>query len=338
MIDELKMSHFYESLISALEERKVPVLEEGLTQLLESQSILPEADFNHARIMVSSWVDFMNALIKHHTGDFILINLNNHIGFIKRLPPRQRDYHVRYFRKICESLFNFLVKEKIVLTNSLEIEEDYISFEFDLHILRRENNIDELLLSLLRKDYPEINETTEYHLRGLIENLKLKNEEKMILHATQLKAIQETILTILQMDRAQQNLSIERKLKKEFELINKCFFLIKKLTEGRTYQSFNGNFAELKVSYDYPFIEILKCLSKWYQNREVQQYNNAVNTLNVIKAKNPYRPEDREFTRNLELLLILSREFQAFPDVAALASLQPAGSSRHRQKESGLTD
>jgi len=318
MIDELKMSHFYESILIGLEEKKIPVLEEGLSQLLESQKVLPDADFNHARIMVSSWVDFMNALLKHFSGELTLLNLNNHIGFIKRIPVRKRDYHIRYFRKICESLFKFILREEIILTSSLEIDEEFKSYEFDLHVLKNENNIEELLLSILRKDFNEINETTEYHLRELIKNLKTKNENDMILHATQMKAIQETILTILQMDRASQQLSVERKLKKEFELINSCLFLVKKLSEGRTNQSLNGNLVELKVSYDYPFIEILKFLSKWYQSEEVRLINEAIATLNVIKSQKPFRPDDQKFTQNLELLLMLSKDFRAYPDETSL--------------------
>ncbi|UCF62657.1 MAG: hypothetical protein JSW33_08670 [bacterium] len=318
MIDQLKMAHFYESILTGLEEKKIPILQEGLDQLLESQKVLPDADFNHARIMVSSWVDFMNALLTHSSGELTLLNLNNHISFIKRVPGRERDYHVRYFRKICDSLFYFLLRDGIILNSSLEIDDEFKFYEFDLHVLKKENKIEELLLSILRKDFNEINETTEYHLRELIKNLKANDDEEMIFHASQLKAIQETILTILQMDRTGQQLSIERKLKKEFELINSCFYLLKKLSEGRRNQSFNGDLSELKVSYDYPFIEILKYLSKWYQTDEVRQINEAIATLNVIKGQKPFRPDDQKFTQNLELLLIISKNFRAYPDATAL--------------------
>lgn len=309
MIDEFKFEKFYNSILTSLEERKVPLLDEDLVLLDESQNKTPDSEFTDARIMVTSWVDFFNNLFKKNSADSLLLNLNNHLNFIKILPSGQQDYHLKYFKTISDKLFNFLLSEEFTLNTSLEIEEDFKSFEFDLYALKKEENIEDVLLSILSKDFSKINETTESHIRGLIDNLKRENEEKIIFHTIQLKAIQETILTVLQMDREKQQVEVERKLKKEFDLINACFSFLRKLIEGRIYQSFNGNIAEFKISYDYPFIDILKTMSKWYQNHEPILINEAFDILNHIKEKKPFRLDDRKFTENLELLLILSTEF-----------------------------
>ena len=312
MTDDPKFEHFYDSILTSLEERNVPSLDEYLIQLDEGHTLMPDSELTDARIMVTSWIDFFNNLFKNNSADSLLGNLNNHLNFVKHLPSQQQNYHLKQFRIISEKLFNFLLREEFILNTSLEIEEDFKSFEFDLYALKKAENIEEVLLSMLSKDFSEINETTESHVRSLIENLKKENEEKIIFHAIQLKAIQETILTVLQMDREKQHVTVERKLKKEFELINACFSFLRKLLEVKISQSFNGNLAEFKTSYDYPFIDILKTMSKWYQNHEPILLKEAFDIINFIKAKNPFRQDDRKFTENLELLLVLSTEFLEF--------------------------
>jgi hypothetical protein len=312
MIDKLKFEQFYDSILTSLDEKKVPLIKENLVQFEESPAGPPDSDFTDARIMVTSWVDFFDNLLKMQSADSLLGNLNNHLNFIKKIPSHLQNYHLNYFRTISEKLFNFLLIEEYTLTTSLEIEDDFKTFEFDLYALKKEENMEDVLLSILSKDFTEINETTESHIRGLIENLKKENEEKILFHAIQLKAIQETILTVLQMDREKQQDAVERTLKKEFELINACFYFLKKLIEGAIYKSLNGNLAEFKISYDYPFIDILKTISKWYQNQEPILIKEAFDILNYIKAKKPFRLDDRNFTENLELLLIISTDFIEF--------------------------
>ena len=100
MIDELKFEQFYESILVSLEERKIPELENDFVSLDDSQNLQPDKESTDVKIMVTSWVDFLNALFLDNSADLLLANLSNHLNFIKQLAPRQQEKHLAFFRTI----------------------------------------------------------------------------------------------------------------------------------------------------------------------------------------------------------------------------------------------
>jgi hypothetical protein len=303
---------FYDAIINSFEEKKAPSLDQNLISLLDSKDQLSEASFDasQAKIMISSWMDFLNNLFNSHSTEKLLSNLNSHIEFIKGLETSNRQSHLRLFKRICEHLFYFLISNRVIVQNTFEIEDDYRNYLFNLQMFRLKNNIKEVIFSILANEVNLINETTETHIELLLQNIMLNNREQVSLHGNELNAIQETIITILQLDNKDLQSPVVRKLKKEFELVNVFFSLVRELSDNRLYQNTGVLLDGFRIAYEYPFLDVLKTLSKWYQTAEDEHLAGAAKLLQFVKSQNPFRREDILFTNNLEILIHLSYESQ----------------------------
>lgn len=307
---ESEFKSIYDSILNSFDQRIVPSLNETLVHFVSNQDLSVDYDLNSARIMVSSWIEFLNNLFITGSSESLLSNLNNHLNFIKRLDDKSRDIHLRYFKNIFEKLFLYIIQQKMTITVNFEIEEDYRIFELDVYLFDRELDLENLVIYILSRNYQEINETTENHIRGVVRGIKFHNDQALRSHLDQLKAIQETVLTILQMDRKEQQNILIRKLQKEFDLINLFYFLVRKITDNKWYQVHNSQDFEFKTSYDYPFLDVLKTMSKWYQKQDHKYLQNAQQIVNFIKSRKPFRKEDKEFLRILIILIDLSIPYQ----------------------------
>jgi len=300
---ESEFKSIYESILNSFDEKKVPSLDESLVHFVSDQDHPVDYDLNNARIMVSSWIEFLNNLFITGSSESLLSNLNNHLSFIKRLEGKSRDVHLRYFKNVCEKLFQYIIQHKMIISANFEIEDEYRTFELDAYLFDRELDLENLVIYILSLSFQEINETTETHIKTRIHrNLRT--------HLDQLKAIQETILTILQMDRKDQQNVLIRKLQKEFDLINLFYFLVRKITENKWFQIPNPQDLEFKSSFDYPFLDVLKTLSKWYQKQDPKYLQNAQQIVSFINSKKPFRKDDKEFLRMVTLLIDITASYQ----------------------------
>lgn len=207
---------FYDAIILSFEEKKAPSLDQSLVKLLDSKDQLSGTSFdiNRAKIMISSWMDFLDNLYNSNSTEKLLSNLTNHIEFIKRLETTTRQSHIRFFKKICEHLFKSLITNRVIVQNTFEIENDYRNYLFNLQLFRIKNNIKEVIFSILANEVNLINQTTETHIELLLKNITVNNPEQVAHHGNELKAIQETIVTILQLDNKDLKSPVVRKLKK----------------------------------------------------------------------------------------------------------------------------
>jgi len=310
MNSESEFKVFYESVLNSFEEQKVPSVDDNFFRVQGGQAEDFTGSMSYTRIMVSSWTEFLNNLFLHTSAENLLSNLNNHLSFIKRLDLKSQSFHLHYFRQICAALFHYLIRRKIIINTHFEIEEDYKTFELDLFLLRNQTNLADLVFYILAKDFAEINVTTEKHIIEVLRAIKSKDQVQFNQNFNQLRAIQETILTILQLDRKEQKSPLVRKLQKEFDLINHFCLLIQKISENSVYNILNENKLEFRSSYDYPFLDVLKNLGKWYQKRETKYLKNAKEIFGFIHSKNPFRKEDMEFFSKIETSILITDDYR----------------------------
>ncbi|MBN2366998.1 MAG: hypothetical protein JXL67_12585 [Calditrichaeota bacterium] len=311
---ETEFKTFYQSLFKSLDEKEVPQLDPVMVQSMSEKDSSDGFDLSYFRIMISSWIEFLNQLFSEGATDLLLTNLNNNLNFIKRIDGNSRDLHVRNIRNISEKLFDFILREKLLFTTSFEIEEEYKDYELDALLHDRTLNLEHLVLYILNHDFKEINETTLKHARGILNGLQQRDESKIRQNLNELKAIQETVLTILQMDRDDQQNAMVRKLRKEFDLINVFYFIIRKITENNSYKIKDRDAFEFKTSYDYPFLDALKTLSKYYQTRKKKYLQNAQQIISFIQTKKPFRVEDIEFLGRLNDIMDITNELSMAAD------------------------
>ncbi len=159
----------------------------------------------------------------------------------------------------------------------------------------RKMKLENLVFYILSKDFNEINQTTESHIIATLQALYKNDNALFNQHFNELRAIQETILTILQLDRKEQKSPLVRKLQKEFNLINQFCFILQKISETSFFPILKEHKLEFRSSYDYPFLDVLKNLSRWYAKSDVTYLKNAVEIFEFIRSKKPYRKEDTDF-------------------------------------------
>ena len=310
MNSEAEFKSFYEAILNSCEVQKIPSLDENFIQIDSSQEKDSSGIMSYARIMVSSWLEFLNNLFSNSSAENLLSNLNNHLSFIKRLDPKDQRFHMHYFRLICAKLFHHLIHHKVVINTHFEIEDDYKVFEFDLFLIKNQTNLSDLVFYTLSKDFSEINEITEKHIKETLLSVKNKDKFQFNQNFNQLRAIQETILTILQLDRKEQKSLVVRKLQKEFDLINHFCFILQKISENSNYNILSESKLEYRSSYDYPFLDVLKNLGKWYLNAEAKYLQNAKEIVAFIRSKKPFRKEDVEFFSRIEDLVSITDDYR----------------------------
>ena len=310
MNSEAEFKLFYESVLNSFEEQKIPAVDENFFRAPSGGSEDLSGIMSYARIMISSWTEFLHHLFLNSSAENLLSNLNNHLSFIKRLDPRSQNFHLHFFRQICTTLFHYLIRRKIIINTHFEIEEDYKTFELDMFLLRNQTNLADLIFYILAKDFSEINETTEKHIVETLRAIKSKDQPQFNQNFSQLRGIQETILTILQLDRKEQKSLLVRKLQKEFDLINHFCTLLQKISENSAYNILNENKLEFRSSFDYPFLDVLKNLGKWYQKREQKYLKNAKEIFGFIHSKNPFRKEDVEFLSKIEAVILVTDDYR----------------------------
>lgn len=319
----IDFTSFYESILTSFDNQKVPVLDEKMLLMVEKEGGGPLDITGYAWIMISSWIEFLNNLFLNFSADNLLTNLNNHLSFIKRLDVQNHSFHLDYFKKICTKLFQYILKQKVVFNTQFEIEDEYKTFELDLFLLHRKTKLENLVFYILSHDFNEINQTTEKHIRAALQALYKNDQAEFNLHFNELRAIQETILTILQLDRKEQKSPLVRKLQKEFNLINQFCFILQKISETNFFPILKEHKLEFRSSYDYPFLDVLKNLGRWYLKSDLTYLKNALEIFDFIRSKKPYRKEDIDFFSRIEDILNITDDYRFLSKSDVENFLQP---------------
>jgi hypothetical protein len=300
---------FYEALEESLQQRKILFNADQLFQKIRESQLYDEQTFGNIQIMVSSWEEFLHKLFASSSTESLVVHLNNHLSFLRRLDKSQLYLHQSYLKKICEILFNYILVEKLLVSSHLELAEEHRSYEFNLYLFDPTLELTELIFYILSRDNKELNSTTEEHIRKLLISFSQSDIKEFKNHINQLKAIQETIHTILQLDRKEQPNSMIRQLKKEFDMINEFYWLLRLIIEQKSFENFNLDDLEFRTSYDYPFLDALKNLSRWYQLGDIKYLENTGEIIAFIETKNPFREEDIRFFDITKLLYTLTLEY-----------------------------
>lgn len=301
---------FYKKLQESFSERTFEFASE---KFLSELSDLPDFDkslISYAQIMFSSWKEFLNNLYQNNNIEYLSGNLINHLNFIKRLSENQLEYHLIKLKEIYQTLFEYIVNTRVVFRENAEFEEDIKTIELELYQFDKNLKLVQLFFYLLKKHTVEINEITGAHIRHVINALEKGNSEEFHKQVQRLKSIQETIQTALQMDREEELSPVAQRLQKEFQTINQFFMILRQLMESKQYHHINRHHLEVKTSFDYPFLDVLKNISKWIVEGEEKYLNNAKKIFDNILAKNPYRKEDVAFLEAVEMILDIIEEYR----------------------------
>ncbi len=309
---DVELKTFYESILDSFEKRAFYFEPEQTIQALKAKKTFDEEILSYTQIMISSWIECLQGLFGNNSTEALLIHLNNHISFLKRVNSTQQANHQQYFKRICDKLINYLLSESVNLTRNLESEEEYNNYEFNMYLFNKELELEELILYILKRSSPEINSTSEEHIRNIMRALKEGNVHDFKLQLNQLKAIQETIHTILQLDKKDKPNPLIRRLHKEYETINNFYIFLKQVLENNTKKTFSIDEFDFKTSQDYPFLDTIKNISKWYQTRNDKYLENAQDLIAYINSLKPYREQDKQYLSSIKLLYQLTKEFQFY--------------------------
>ncbi|MEJ2537375.1 MAG: hypothetical protein P8048_10055, partial [Calditrichia bacterium] len=216
MDGNISFETFYSAVEQSFFEKSYQFSEKSLLAELEKDDFFDETAISHTKIMLSSWTEFLPELLKKGNIGNLTGHLLNHIHFLKFVPVENRNYHLHKFTEIFLSLFEFIILNGIIYHENAEFEEDLKESELGLSQFQPEINLVQLTLYFLSRNTDEINVVTEKYVIRVLESL-VQNKTK-IFHQSlyELKAIQETITTALQMDRAEDTNPLILKLKKEF--------------------------------------------------------------------------------------------------------------------------
>lgn len=301
---------FYEKVEQSFERKNYFFETDGLFQGLLEKKLLDEESIGYAQIMISSWNEFLQNLYSHDSTEGLVSNLNNHISLLKRIRPDQIQIHREHLKRICEKLFKFIISQNLILSRNLEIEEDYREYEFNLYLLNKDLKQDDLVLYVLNKKSSEINESSEIQIRQTLRAFGESNIQQFRFHIRQIKGIQETIHTILQLDRIDKLSPFIRKLTKEIDLINNFYELLKQISELYPDKTFLLEELNLKTTQEYPFLDVLKNCAKWYKSGSQIYLKNAKDLLEYIESLKPYREKDIQFLKMTKLLIHLTYEYE----------------------------
>jgi hypothetical protein len=214
---------FYSAIIQAFLDKNYDFSERTLIEELKKNDSLTEAALSHAKIMLSSWSEFLNDLFLKKNIANLTGHLLNHIHFLKFLPDQDRRAHLVMFYEVILALFEFIILNHIVYYESAEFEEDIKEIELGLYQFENRLNPVQLSFYFLRRNATEINEITEKYITQVLENLNSNKMKKFHQSLNELKTIQETITTVLQMDRQEETSPLIMRLKNEFNLINQFY-------------------------------------------------------------------------------------------------------------------
>lgn len=300
---------FYDALEESIQQQKIFFDADLLLKKMRESDLYDKETLGYVQIMVSSWEEFFQNLFTSSSTESVIVHLNNHLSFLRRLDKSQLYLHQSYLKKVCEILFKYILEKKLLVSSHLELDEEHRAYEFNLFLFDPTLNLTELVFYILSRDNQEINSTTEAHIRKLLISFNQQDIEEFRHHVNQLKAIQETIHTILQLDRQGKPNSTIRQLKKEFDIINEFYWLLRQIIEQKSFNNFNLDDLEFRTSYDYPFLDALKNLSRWYLLGDKKYLENTQEIIAYIEAKNPFREEDIRFFERTKLLYALTLEY-----------------------------
>ena len=302
---------FYSAIIQAFLDKNYDFSERSLIEELKKNDSLTEAALSHAKVMLSSWSEFLNDLFLKKNIANLTGHLLNHIHFLKFLPDQDRKAHLIMFYEVLQALFEFIILNHIIYNESAEFEEDIKELELGLYQFENRLNPVQLSFYFLRRNATEINEVTEKYMTQVLENLYSNKMKKFHQALNELKAIQETITTVLQMDREEETSPLIIRLKNEFNLINQFYSILKEYVEaGNSIDLFNYQF-EVRATFDYPFLDALKNISRWYSERNKEYLETAKSALNLIAAKKPFRKEDILISDTINGIYDLTLEFES---------------------------
>ncbi len=310
----MNSDHLFETFYSVVKqsffEKSYQFSEKSLLDELEKDDFFDETAISHTKVMLSSWTEFLTELFKKGNIGNLTGHLLNHTHFLKFVPVENRNFHLHKFTEIFLSLFEFIVQNGIIYHESAEFEEDIKEVELGLSQFQHEINLVQLTLYFLSRNTNEINEVTERYMTRVLESLVLNKTKSFHQSLNELKAIQETITTALQMDREEETNPLILKLKKEFNIINQFYTFLKEFVELRDSAGLSQYQFEVRTTFDYPFLDTLKNISKWYTKRAHSHLDAAKNSLELISAKKPFRKEDILLSQTLQLIYDLTLEYE----------------------------
>ena len=310
MDGNISFETFYSAVEQSFFEKSYQFSEKSLLAELEKDDFFDETAISHTKIMLSSWTEFLPELLKKGNIGNLTGHLLNHIHFLKFVPVENRNYHLHKFTEIFLSLFEFIILNGIIYHENAEFEEDLKESELGLSQFQPEINLVQLTLYFLSRNTDELNVVTEKYVIRVLESL-VQNKTK-IFHQSlnELKAIQETITTALQMDRTEDTNPLILKLKKEFNVINQFYTILKEFVELRDSAGLSQYQFEVRTTFDYPFLDTMKNISRWYAERDHRYLDAAETSLELIAAKKPFRKSDILLSETLQSIYDLTLEYE----------------------------
>jgi len=310
----MNSDHIFETFYSAVEqsffEKSYQFSEKSLLAELEKDDFFDETAISHTKIMLSSWTEFLPELLKKGNIGNLTGHLLNHIHFLKFVPVESRKYHLHKFTEIFLSLFEFIILNGIIYHENAEFEEDLKESELGLSQFQPEIKLVQLTLYFLSRNTDEINVVTEKYITRVLESLVQNKTKSFHQSLNELKAIQETITTALQMDRTEDTNPLILKLKKEFNVINQFYTILKEFVELRDSAGLSQYQFEVRTTFDYPFLDTLKNISRWYAERDHRYLDSAESSLELIAAKKPFRKADVLLSETLQSIYDLTLEYE----------------------------
>lgn len=301
--------NFYDSIIESFNFNEFILDEEEVFHNIIAHSEFDEDTQLYLRIMISSWNEFLGTLYYSRKSEGLLNHLNNHVNFLKRINIPERIYHKQIFKQICDRLFNFITANHIYIDYYDENDEPFFLYELNLGLISEKADLTDLVLYTLAANSREMNETTIHHIKMMLQELQKNDHSQVGLHLKELKAIQETCLTLLQMDGRKRSDSLVKKFHREFENINAFYNIFLNLLEDSRYRSFEKDHIEIGFSYQYLFLSILQSLRQWYQTDDEQYLIRAAELIHQIKTQNPFKPDDITMLNSVEILYRVSAVF-----------------------------
>jgi len=301
---------FYSAIKQSFFEKSYHFSENSLVTALEEDDFFDETAISHTKIMLSSWSEFLAELLKHKNIGNLTGHLLNHIHFLKFTPVENRTFHLHKFTEIFLALFEFIVFNGIIYHENAEFEEDMKEIELGLSHFQPDIKPAQLTFYYLSRNADEINEVTEKYIVQVLESLVLNKSKSFHQSLNNLKTIQETITTALQMDHAEETDPLILKLKKEFNIINQFYIILKEFVEFRDSAGLSKFQFEVRTTFDYPFLDALKNISKWYSESDHQYLDLANSSLEIITAKKPFRRADILLSETLRSIYDLSLEYE----------------------------